>query len=369
MYHNNIIFKNTNIKKMRKILKLILLILIMMTAEKSYSQTVNIGIQGTNIGNSVDLRFTLTAVGGNFSLNAIVFSIKTPSYSSITYGEDSLFNGITHYIDETGTSGAHYREYNATTLTLNINNGTTIQILRINASAPAPTSFEIPTVNGDGLYNIAFYAENGGLEVTGIASPQTYEAPMPVELNNFNSIVTNNSVQLNWSTSKEINNKGFFIERAVKSDVLQWSQLSFLEGKNGNGTNNYNYTDKKLETGKYNYRLKQCDYNGNSEYFYLKNDVEVSVPKKFEVSQNYPNPFNPMTNIDYQLPYDSKVTLIIFDMLGREIVKLIDQEFKAGYYSKSFDASNISSGIYFYRLIADSPGNKFIVTKKMMVIK
>jgi hypothetical protein len=90
-----------------------------------------------------------------------------------------------------------------------------------------------------------------GNPVSDYVTFRPWEDPLPVELINFASLVNNNNIQLNWSTSKETNNRGFYIERAIKSDVLQWSQITFVEGKNGNNINQYSYTDKKLESGKY----------------------------------------------------------------------------------------------------------------------
>jgi hypothetical protein len=355
---------------MRKII-LIITLLIFSTIQ-SYSFTVNIGIWGiTQANGSVNLTIKLSAIGGDYHVTgngSIIFALRYWPSPPVTFSNENIYSGISYQGDQTGTSGYIYRTYYSENLNMNLTNGSSIVILTINANNTIPTSFFIPEVD-DGPASVKYYIDNQTNDVTGIADPNEFDAPMPVELMNFLSSVNNNNIQLNWTTNKEINNKGFYIERAIKSDVLQWSQVTFLEGKNGSNINQYTYTDKKLETGKYNYRLKQCDYNGNYEYYNLSNDVEVSIPKKFEVSQNYPNPFNPLTNIDFQLPYDSKVSLIIFDIVGREIIRLINQECKAGYYIKSFDASNISSGMYFYRLIADSPENKFIITKKMIVVK
>ncbi|MFZ4591672.1 MAG: T9SS type A sorting domain-containing protein, partial [Ignavibacteria bacterium] len=123
---------------------------------------------------------------------------------------------------------------------------------------------------------------------------------------------------------------------------------------------------KKLPAGKYQYRLRQIDNNGNFEYHNLNGDVEVGVPTKYEMSQNYPNPFNPMTKIDFQLPNDGKVSLKIFDITGREIATLVNNEFKkADYYTVMFNGSNLSSGVYFYRITAD----KYVATKKMVLVK
>ena len=94
--------------------------------------------------------------------------------------------------------------------------------------------------------------------------------------------------------------------------------------------------------------------------------VESFVPKEFYVDQNYPNPFNPTTTIKFGLPAASEVSLVIYDMLGREVITLVNsKELKAGTHSYIFNASNIASGAYVYRL---STKNN-VVTKKMLLLK
>ncbi|MBS1492023.1 MAG: T9SS type A sorting domain-containing protein [Bacteroidetes bacterium] len=186
----------------------------------------------------------------------------------------------------------------------------------------------------------------------------------PVELSSFTSIVTRNTVKLNWSTISEINNSGFDIER--KSVTSDWTKVSNV---NGNGTSNnvhtYTYDDRNLTTGKYNYRLKQIDFNGNYKYYQLTNEVEVGIPNKYDLSQNYPNPFNPSTTINYELPKSNFVSLKIYDMMGREVANLVNQTQDAGFYSIKFDASKLSSGIYFYKIQAAD----FSAVKKLMLVK
>jgi hypothetical protein len=91
----------------------------------------------------------------------------------------------------------------------------------------------------------------------------------------------------------------------------------------------------------------------------------VAVPKDFVLSQNYPNPFNPTTVINYQLPFTSRVVVKVYDMLGREVATLVNEVKSAGYYSVDFNASALSSGIYFYRITAGA----FTQSKQMMLIK
>ncbi|MCX6163832.1 MAG: T9SS type A sorting domain-containing protein [Ignavibacteriae bacterium] len=194
------------------------------------------------------------------------------------------------------------------------------------------------------------------------------QASMPVELSAFNSSVNGRDVKLQWVTSSETNNAGFEIQKSVLGNNNSvWNKIGYI---NGNGTKNtptnYSFIDSKLNAGKFQYRLKQIDNNGNFAYHILNNTVEIGVPSIFTLSQNYPNPFNPKTKIDFQIPNDTKVTMKIYDITGREIVTLINNEFKkADYYTVDFNPINVASGVYFYRIIAD----KFIATKKMVLIK
>lgn len=91
----------------------------------------------------------------------------------------------------------------------------------------------------------------------------------------------------------------------------------------------------------------------------------TQIPADYKLSQNYPNPFNPVTKINYALPKSGFVTLKVYDMLGREVVNLINENKTAGNYSVDFNASSLSSGAYFYRLEV----NGFVDTKKMMLLK
>jgi hypothetical protein len=89
------------------------------------------------------------------------------------------------------------------------------------------------------------------------------------------------------------------------------------------------------------------------------------VPKNFEVKQNYPNPFNPTTTIEYSIPKDANVSLKIFDVLGKEVATLVNDQKSAGTYIINWNASNFSSGLYFYRVTAGD----FTDTKKMFLVK
>jgi hypothetical protein len=94
-------------------------------------------------------------------------------------------------------------------------------------------------------------------------------------------------------------------------------------------------------------------------------NITVGNPSKFELSQNYPNPFNPTTNISFELPINCKVSIKVYDISGREIITLLNETKTAGYYTVMFDASGISSGVYFYRIQTDG----FSDMKRMLLVK
>ena len=192
---------------------------------------------------------------------------------------------------------------------------------------------------------------------------------LPVSLLSFTSTIDKNNVSLNWVTEWELNNSGFELERKGQGDG-EWNKIAFIQGGGTTqGQKFYSYQDKKLKTGNYHYRIKQVDYNGNYEYFELSNVVDISAPGDFKLSQNYPNPSNPKCRIDFEIPFDSKVSLRVYDILGKEVYKLVDEFKPADFYSIEFDGSNLASGMYFYRIIAEGGGNNFTHTLKMVLVK
>lgn len=92
---------------------------------------------------------------------------------------------------------------------------------------------------------------------------------------------------------------------------------------------------------------------------------EISLPEKFQLLQNFPNPFNPITTVNYLVPKTSNVSLIIYDIIGREVVTLVNEEKPPGNYYVQFDGFNLSSGVYFLVMKADN----FVDTKKLILLK
>jgi hypothetical protein len=189
---------------------------------------------------------------------------------------------------------------------------------------------------------------------------------VPVELTSFTAKAYANEVELNWTTATETNNQGFDIERTlINSGTPTWEKIGYVAGF---GTTTepkaYSFVDTKLETGKYSYRLKQINLDGTFEYSNAVN-VEVEVPIEYALEQNYPNPFNPSTTIKYSIPEDGFVKLAVYNMLGEEVANLVNAQQKAGRYEINFNASNLASGVYVYRIEAAN----FTASKKLMLMK
>ncbi|MBS1492015.1 MAG: T9SS type A sorting domain-containing protein [Bacteroidetes bacterium] len=252
---------------------------------------------------------------------------------------------------------------------------------------PADTNVVIcKSEDGGGVYapflvygtNPGEYERNSAqhkIIIHGLSSFSTFglgdnNAPLPVELASFTANIDRRNVNLNWSTVSELNNAGFDIERKISTSQT-WTKVGNVAGNGTSATtHSYSFIDRNIESGKYNYRLKQIDNNGNFNYHQLSSLVDVGIPTKFDISQNYPNPFNPTTKINYDLPFDSKVSIMLYDMTGRQVATIINATQSAGYHTVQFNASNLASGTYFYNIIAEG-GNasKFITTKKMVLVK
>jgi len=261
----------------------------------------------------------------------------------------------------------------------NVAPGTKIARLRLtNSVSWVITAPNVIDMAPSALYATSINAYVGGINVNiwanGAGSGtfiRNLSGPLlPVELSSFASASQGRTVVLNWSTKTEKNSNVFEIERSLVSNT-SWSTVGTVKAAGlSNSPKNYSYSDTKLQSGKYQYRLKMVDANGSFSYSSVE-AAEVAVPKDFAVSQNYPNPFNPSTKIDYQVPMDAKVIMEVYNIAGQKVMELVNQQMSAGYYTVDFGASKLSSGVYIYRLAASdlATGHNFSSIKKMMLLK
>ena len=219
-----------------------------------------------------------------------------------------------------------------------------------------------------GIYD----ADNSTLWQTGQFT--NFFGPLPVELISFTgTILPNNNVLLEWKTASSLNNAGFEIQKSY-SKSEHWEVIGFVESYGDpNALVEYSYTD--ITTHRYpviKYRLKSIDNNGSYEYSEI---IEINtLPTKYELLQNYPNPFNPGTKIKFTIPAVGEqqsipVQLKVYDVLGNELMTLVDEQKQPGVYEVELKTNNgetdLASGIYIYRIVAGD----FVSSKKMILLK
>ncbi len=334
------------------------------------------GVSGYGQGtNSVRAKFFLSSIADSVS------SMITYTFNTLSAGDTLSFDYAyaatsMYFIDKleilTSTDDGQNWE-----LLVLLNGGPDGELV----TAPYTTFEFVPDANQwgtmkfavpEGVNKIQFKAISAGgndlfLDNIRIINPDT---GTPVELTSFIAKAADGSVNLNWQTATEKNNKGFEVERKNLGSNENWISLGFVEG-NGTTTktSSYDYTDNNVKKGKYNYRLKQIDFDGS--FTYTKTvEADVTTPSHFALEQNYPNPFNPSTQISFTLPVDAGVNITIYNLLGQKVKQLVNKEFNAGDHNVNFDASGLSSGIYIYVLEAKGTGSvNFTATKKMMLLK
>ena len=208
-----------------------------------------------------------------------------------------------------------------------------------------------------------------------------FTSNVPVELTYFTGTATMAGVQLDWRTESEIENLGFVLER--KTENSGWTELTNYKDNDdllGQGTTSdafdYSYTDNLVETGStYEYRLGDIDYNGVVTYHSTRPVTVEQAPlsadlKKFEVLPAYPNPFNPSTTIRYGLDSNSNVNITIYDITGKLINTLVNQEQTQGWHSITWNGTNqhgeqVPAGIYLSRIGTENE----VKTTKLMFLK
>jgi len=277
-------------------------------------------------------------------------------------------------------------------------NSTFWSVTMIDANHAAVCGFEgtiITTSNGGAtwdlqasgtsntLFGIYFSDGNNGTAV-GLNGTirRTTNGALPIELISITASINENQIKLEWKTATEINNYGFEIQRSFIGTThelsLQWETVGFVEGNgNSNSPKEYTFIDDKTSEvlgnlggvdGKLQYRLKQIDFDGKFEYsetITVESVHVTTLPNEFSLHQNYPNPFNPTTSIEYSVPSSDYVSLKVYDILGNEVATLVNEQKSAGRYEAKFNASNLVSGQYIYRIQV----GEFNSVRKMMFIK
>ncbi|MFZ4620772.1 MAG: phosphodiester glycosidase family protein [Bacteroidota bacterium] len=181
---------------------------------------------------------------------------------------------------------------------------------------------------------------------------------------------TGHQVKISWGVNSEISINRYAVERS--SDGVNYSEVGSVPAKgNTDTTARYSFYDNIGTLTSASYRIRQITNDGGQTTTPVINFTVTGIggadfsPAMFQLHQNFPNPFNPVTTIQFDIPRTARTTLTVYDILGRAVSTIVDQDINAGRHSVNWDSSHISSGIYFYRLTS---GN-FVETKKMIVSK
>jgi hypothetical protein len=262
----------------------------------------------------------------------------------------------------------------------NISPGTKIGRLRLTNSTRFASGQQMNfTWLSASPYPTGVFAYVGRVNTT-IATVGTYSnyqlsTPIYVDSTSLSSKIQGQTIVLSWTSNDQIDNK-LEIQRAAidsKSTDTIWNTVSLVQSSDlSDSTQLSSYSDTKLQSGKYQYRIKITDSDSTISYSNVVETVIAEIPMNFAISQNYPNPFNPSTKINYQVPNDARVILEVYNIAGQKVAELVNQDQSAGYYTVDFGTTGkLASGVYIYRINAsdNATGKNFTETKKMMLLK
>lgn len=354
------------------------------TTQSTFRGASSVCVLGTTVwvvdsNNHRVLRFdnpTTNGVNANGVLGQTDFTSGSPSATS-----PSGFyypNGST--IDNTGrlylVDGSNHRVLIFNDAANKSNGGSADNVLGqssfyLSSANKGQNGFNFPSaVVVDPINNKLFVSDRNDNRVLQFAA----SSALPVELTSFTANNVDQNVELKWTTATEVNNYGFEIlrkytpqnESSYAADFSgEESKIGFVQGNgNSNSPKSYMFLDNNPPSGSVQYRLKQIDFDGKYKYSDIV-EVTIEAPANFALEQNYPNPFNPTTSIKYQLSSISNVSLKVYDVIGREIATLVNEQKAPGNYEVKFDGNKYASGIYFYRLQSGS----FVKTKKLLLLK
>jgi len=157
---------------------------------------------------------------------------------------------------------------------------------------------------------------------------------------------------------------------STNSSTYEWTDPEFTLDGSYDWYAYYYVKAYNSGSGSYSSRTNIIDVGGDFTPYKRNAEENVinTVPEKTELYQNYPNPFNPATKISYTISEEAKIQVKIYDMLGTEVSELVNEVLASGYYETTFDASNLSSGVYIYRITAIKDDKVLFSQSKQMIL-
>ncbi|KAA3605346.1 MAG: T9SS C-terminal target domain-containing protein [Calditrichaeota bacterium] len=335
------------------------------------SETVNYNAQ-TNIGDSgkqMKVRITSTPDASNFlnvyksgEGNDVVNSGE--NFPAGVLQRSNILWGIKEFGDVTTDLEFDYNSI------VGAENPATLKVLKrstptddwTDVTSDFTNDTNAKTFSGTGFTTFSQFSIGGG-----------EDNPLPVSLNSFSAEGFEKAILLNWSTESEVENKGFILERKNENSEEIWREIASykshksLKGQEfSSSETKYSFADSSVTFGQiYEYRISDESLTGevtiHSETVTASlrqiGEIENNLPKEFSVSPAYPNPFNPTTTISYALPKDTKVSIVIYNILGKEIRTLVNGSKSAGFYNAQWNGLNnqgtfVGTGVYFVKVEA-----------------
>ena len=198
--------------------------------------------------------------------------------------------------------------------------------------------------------------------------------PTNIVLSTFTAQVSQDGILINWTTETEPNNAGFNVHRSQQDNDEYVKINESLIPSQGNATTgaSYSYTDNPEQSGTYYFKLQSISLQGDSSFYGPVSATVTSVdiknytiPDEYTLSQNYPNPFNPTTMISFDIPKQTEAVLTILNIRGERVITVFDRDLSAGRHEVEFNANDLVSGLYFYRIECQG----FLAVKKMLLVK
>ncbi|MBL0062473.1 MAG: T9SS type A sorting domain-containing protein [bacterium] len=186
----------------------------------------------------------------------------------------------------------------------------------------------------------------------------------------FSATAGDSKVDLLWNTGAESDMAGYNVMRRVVGH--EFSKLATIDASNSSSGSTYTYTDESADNGTaYEYTLQMVALNGDVTELgtispEMRPSTNLAVITEYALHQNYPNPFNPSTSLVFDVVAENVVNLKVYNAMGQEVATLVNGTMNAGRHTVNFDATNLTSGLYFYTV---KIGNEFTATKKMLLVK
>jgi hypothetical protein len=357
--------------------------------DQSWNSTIDISSLSNNSGVS-------SIVADNSYLHALVIGFKSDGATPLYYIKKNLSTGDT---TRTLLTGEGY--YYVTPKLIKTADGT-LNAFHVGMDASYNNFFEWQQYNGSSwsrvgnkwypasnvmndlsccfvgndiyAYKNYFYNGDWWIDTTTV----WYNNGAPVTPTNL-TFVSQNQVKPTWSYNPEPDINNYEVWRkywrsqfdhedwTLKSSPAtnSWTDPDFQFNSEGDHYTVYYKLKAKDKANQYSSFTSELSTDAVMVFYKHGEIVERVTPKEFKIEQNYPNPFNPSTTIDYSIPLPSSVAITVFDRLGKEVATVINKEQVAGFYSVTFNASHLASGVYFYTVNAGS----YKATRKMLLLK